>query len=1616
MALVITGGIQFTGGFTWINPPITYLTDPYYNYTVLHLAGETPQPLFLSDASVNINSITTAGNVTGSQFSPVSTPGYYSLAFNGSTGYMALGGGSVFAFGTANWTIECWVQFNTVGGASQVIYASSNLGSYVTAPDIYINSSGKFVIQVGATLVISGTGPTTVLAGPWYHVALARNGATSNLFVNGRFEASYADAYTYTIGTNRPLLGVYAYAVSSYLNGSISNLRVVAGTALYTANFTPPTQPLTAIGTQTSALVGAGPSIASDYSGRSNAITSAGSVRVQTVNPFGTAPDSATITQYSDGYYSNLFNGNTSILAISTPATYLDIGASGPCSLECWVYTTATQTGAVFLSKDGVYNAYYHEYAFTIISGVVTFNVGIATGAVTTQAMSMGTPVLNVWNHVAASRLGTTWYLYLNGQLTNVVAQTVTPTPGGRGIYIGNQPNGAAGTGAFAGYVSNVRIVIGSVIYSGVSFTPPTQPLTAVNGTQTVLLTCLNGQLTDSSPWAATMTNTSSFVTVSTLSPLTPPTAQVTGVTSYGSGQFDGTTGYLRTAYTPSINLSSGNWTIDGWAYWNGTTTSSTLLDKDGVSGSSYPSYNIGLTSAGFLTGTVGSGTGTTYVQTVTSNVVITTSSWVHFAFVKAGTSATLYQNGVSVTATNLTGTLVDGGKPLNIGYQTGQAATSYWNGYLSNLRIVKGAALYNSNFAPLYQPSTTAVTAGATSLLTLQYKQSNNNSVFRDDSPNNYAITLVGTPTQGTFTPFSQNGWSYYFDGSSGYLAPQVGTYSFTGNFTIECWIYDTGTTAYGVPWSWRSGSWTGGLLSRNNSSNNLIFQWNNGPSITQTSNTYTPNTWHHVAVTLLGTTVTLWVDGLSVGTGSLTPPFVMGTNALNLGSDPLNRIASTYLSGYISNFRVVNGTALYTANFTPPTASLTTATGTTGTVTLLTAQSNRFVDNSTSSNVITPTGSVAVKSFSPFANITLPTGSYSYYFAVLDTSYISISNNALLDFGANNFTVECWIFPITYDAVDGGFMAVGPQGGGASWILRGTSAGAVSFVTWSGGTTVDVNFTSGSGYLALNAWSHVAVTRNGTLFTIWVNGVSAITGTSSNAIGNGGRPAYINYSYGGGARTNICYISNVRWTNGTALYTTTFTPPTGPLTAVSGTVLLTAQNNSFADASTVSNALTVNGSVQALLVSPFNTTSIPVSTNNSYSTTLVGGSMYFNGSTDTISIPMTTSFTLGSGNYTLECWIFLTSGSGSTYGQTVVGTSTGSGPGWGLVVNRTVAGQGFIWAINNVIVLSYTAAYLNAGQWYHIAIVRNGTGTNNTVGYLNGVVVVQTTDNTNDTYTAIPLWVGSQNNNGAAQNFPGYISNLRLVKGAAVYTANFTPPTQPLTVISTVTSISTSTSTIASTSLLLLGTNAGVVDQTGRNDLITAGTATITASTFKYGAGSIYIPGTGNYVQTISTNTNYGVPTSLTTFTIESWIYMTQLPTGAYPSMIGDMTPTSTTDNWSFGPISTGQLQFYWNPGSATTVTGNTVMSTSTWNHVAISVNSNAILLFVNGVNQTLTGTTTLTARSSTLNYLTLGQWTSGSYQYYGYIDDLRVTSGVGRYLSTATFVPSSVSLPIQ
>ena len=159
-------------------------------------------------------------------------------------------------------------------------------------------------------------------------------------------------------------------------------------------------------------------------------------------------------------------------------------------------------------------------------------------------------------------------------------------------------------------------------------------------------------------------------------------------------------------------------------------------------------------------------------------------------------------------------------------------------------------------------------------------------------------------------------------------------------------------------------------------------------------------------------------------------------------------------------------------------------------------------------------------------------------------------------------------------------------------------------------------------------------------------------------------------------------------------------------------------------------------------------------------------------------LSIPASSNYEFD-GDFTVECWVNFKNVA-SVY-QSFLGQYT-SGLPWAfqLMTNGQLRLVGTFGGVYKEV----NSSILSVNTWYHIALVRSGTGTNCLKIYVNGV------NNGSATITS-KVGDGTKINTigsgDAAGNdrFNGFISNVRYVKGTAVYTSNFTPPTSRMTAI---------------------------------------------------------------------------------------------------------------------------------------------------------------------------------------------------------------------------------------
>jgi len=215
-----------------------------------------------------------------------STSGSGSISFNGSTDYLKIPQSTNLSLGTGDFTFECWVYFNSVASGS-IISNSNTGGNILNGLNIYLSSSGTLLVYGPS---VSNTTSTTVATGQWYHIAVTRSTNTFTLWKNGVSQGTFSDSGSINGNdATRPFtIGEFGLYNSGYLNGYISNVRILKGTALYTSTFTPSTIPLTPITNTQLLLSTVSGSYLADSSANSFTITISGTPSWNQLSPFAT--------------------------------------------------------------------------------------------------------------------------------------------------------------------------------------------------------------------------------------------------------------------------------------------------------------------------------------------------------------------------------------------------------------------------------------------------------------------------------------------------------------------------------------------------------------------------------------------------------------------------------------------------------------------------------------------------------------------------------------------------------------------------------------------------------------------------------------------------------------------------------------------------------------------------------------------------------------------------------------------------------------------------------------------------------------------------------------------------------------------------------------------------------------------------------------------------------------------------------------------------------------------------------------------------------------------------------------------------------------------------------
>jgi hypothetical protein len=613
-------------------------------------------------------------------------------------------------------------------------------------------------------------------------------------------------------------------------------------------------------------------------------------------------------------------------------------------------------------------------------------------------------------------------------------------------------------------------------------------------------------------------------------------------------------------------------------------------------------------------------------------------------------------------------------------------------------------------------------------------------NNTFLDGSTNNFTITRNGNTTQGTFSPFSQTGWSGSFNTSTTYLTvTDTSNLRFgSSNFTIEAFVYRAASGATQTIAS-KGASTPTGWVFQISSADKLVFT-DTSTSITGATS-LAANTWYYVAVVRAGTgsnQTTLYVNAVSDATGTSATTFSQ-TDNMKIGADRSN---TNFANGYISNLRLSNTNRTISST---PTSALAADSNTI----FLGLYNNRFqyTDSTAAFTNMTVTGTPSVQAFSPFnptSSWSATTNGGSGYFDGNGDSLTGPTNTATAYNFIGDFTIESWCYFNSVATGYAGIVSWADSGGWNGWQFL-NNAGIITFqfLTGSAGAGTVTSSTT----VTTGQWYHIAVVRSGSTITLYLNGLSV--GTVSYSSSQTSASSFIKVAADRlGTSLTTGYLASIRVVNGTAVYsgtsTTTpnFTLPTAPLTAITNTSLLLNFTNAGIYDATSKNDLETVGNAQ-------------IST--AISAKWGSGSMYFDGTVDFLNTLSTWAIS-GSEAYTLEAWIYPTTVSGDLC---IYDTRSSSGTGFVLFINST--GKLQIYDTTGMLQTASTTT-LTANTWTYIAMVRSAGSSTNTF-YVNGTSA--------GTFTlasfaaATNARIGARNDALAAYN--GYMQDFRITKGYA-------------------------------------------------------------------------------------------------------------------------------------------------------------------------------------------------------------------------------------------------------
>ena len=843
-----------------------------------------------------------------------------------------------------------------------------------------------------------------------------------------------------------------------------------------------------------------------------------------------------------------IFNNKNFLRITDTGSTY-DLGtASQPFTIELWVYALSNTGVQHLVSRGGgsdKWGRYGYSYAI-ILRGDDLVWVGALGGVnfITLTSFLYGKKHLRQWTHVAVTFDGSVSRLHINGveAAARSTPHTYTYNQRNKGIFKlgdGVAFNNVFSPNRYFGYLSNFKITRGRSLYNSTTFVPDRR---LPGASDTVLLL--------QSPY----NNNVEFAFQ------TSPFGNDDALPLLDNAKF------LKTA--EPLPAMAGDFTIEFWfnclrdKYFNTSIRESALDGRSG--GASTTPFVVRFHDVpGKISVYVGSPITTTGDTSIAVGNIIP-NTWSHFAIIRKDNSVNLYQDGIICGSFYHNG--VWGGNQLLIGKQyagSGSGENNFF-GYLSNIRIVDGEAVYSAKLnlfsdPPAVEPDTTFLLKSGTNLnkaiITTQSPPVDADLPAIKYSDAQDTALKEGSPWSISERDFLTFGYSYRHLR----LGPSPSLDIYQNSFSLEMWVMrltDISCQQQGrTQMLWNSSNASIYL----NCSNAIVY-YTRGQTIT-TDVEIPPHTWTHLALVCNlqdgKDQVHLYVNGERNWTFS-------GVSRLPGRSDGVRTMSFGTWRGEFS-------------------------TGGPGDWKFLGYMSNiRLVVREPSRQIVDQTGNfnLAVSNSYTITDSPNPVLATSVFFDGSTESYIKSTNRASTF--TDEFTIECYIKADL--TLVGEYQPIAHNDG--NWIIELHTNGSVRFrAACDACSSFSIEVTSAADAVISDTWTHIAVSRNSTDdINLYVDQKLVASVVDSQPIGKHTNTTFT-LSHVGGTRF---YLSGFKINEARCLYddaiisppfpltvdnisevallvksgpvgdvvelpyTENFTPPASALTAIPGTILL--------------------------------------------------------------------------------------------------------------------------------------------------------------------------------------------------------------------------------------------------------------------------------------------------------------------------------------------------------------------------------------------------------------------------------------------------------------------------